>query len=462
MNIAIIGGGASGLVTAYLLDRQGHAVTVYERQPMLGGHIRTLNKNIQANGAAAGSASGAMLEAGVLEFPVAFTHFLRLMEHLEVPLRPVDVGSGIFFEDGRHFLSPGMIEHNFQGWQKWREVIHTDRLYAQSIGLWLKTHLASPTSLQGQTLATYLAGDSPQATWIKLLTMYSYSMPYAAIANFPAELAISALRRYVFCDWVRIVGGVYSYIEKILARFTGDVVLNSMIRSIRRSPQTVQIQGDNGTPFHRAYDAVVFATPPDQVLRLLADPRPEEVRRFQAWQPNYATTILHRDDRHLYRPYGIQQGSEFDFFQTGADWGYNATLNRLCGIDSPIAYSLAFNLQGAIAPPAIIHTQPHHTPFYTVAALQYRDQVLATNGENRTYYVGAYLGDGLHEGAVTSAMTVAQEIGPAKSLAASVAPEGISLSGSRPFNEPVNGRVNGPVNGRLHTVGSFPEQGAVD
>ena len=49
MRIAIIGGGASGMVTAYLLDKQGHQVTVFERQPALGGHIRTLNKNVQPN-----------------------------------------------------------------------------------------------------------------------------------------------------------------------------------------------------------------------------------------------------------------------------------------------------------------------------------------------------------------------------------------------------------------------------
>jgi predicted NAD/FAD-binding protein len=34
--------------------------------------------------------------------------------------------------------------------------------------------------------------------------------------------------------------------------------------------------------------------------------------------------------------------------------------------------------------------------------------VVATNGENHTYYTGAYLSDGLHEGAIASAFRVAQ------------------------------------------------------
>ena len=45
MKVAIIGGGAAGMSCAYLLDKK-HDVTVFEKQPMLGGNIRTLNKNV--------------------------------------------------------------------------------------------------------------------------------------------------------------------------------------------------------------------------------------------------------------------------------------------------------------------------------------------------------------------------------------------------------------------------------
>ena len=66
-----------------------------------------------------------------------------------------------------------------------------------------------------------------------------------------------------------------------------------------------------------------------------------------------------------------------------------------------------FQLERLIAPDHIIHTQEHHTPLYTTESFKYRDEVVATNGENNTYYVGAYLGDGLHEGAIVSALRVA-------------------------------------------------------
>jgi uncharacterized protein len=410
MKIAIIGGGASGMIAAYRLDQQGHKVTVFEHQSVLGGHIRTLNKNIQHH-----TNSPELLEAGVLEFPIEFKHFLQLMQELEVPLEPVELGSGIFFQNGDHFLSPVMIEHNFHGLKKWLELIHIDGLYIQSLVLWLKTHLAQLKDLRGKSLSNYLNDESAPTTWIKLLTMYSYSMPYETIDNFPADLAILALRRYVFSNWFRIKGGVYSYIEKIVMRFSGEIFLNATITAVQRSDNAVQIQGNisGSHTFNRHFDQVIFATPPDQVLPMLADARPEEIRRFQAWKPNHITTILHHDC-HLYAPHKIQQGSEFDFFQTETSWGYNAALNQLCGITSNPIYNLAFNLKDQIDPAKIIHIQPHHTPFYDVESFQYRDEIIANNGADNTYYVGAYLGDGLHEGAVTSAMDVARMIGRAE------------------------------------------------
>ncbi len=401
MKIAIVGGGASGMVSAYLLDQQGHEVTVYERQSSLGGHIRTLNKNVSPQ-----TNCSDRLELGVLEFSAEFTHFRQLMEDLCMSLEPVEVGSGLFLKGGRHFLSTVMINNNFQGVKKWRVLLHLEALYAQSLGLWIKTHRDRIEQLASQPLSEYFSKGNDQTTWLKVLTMYSYSMPYNAIDNFPAQLAIPSLRRYVFGHWFRIKGGVYAYIEKILSRFSGEVHLSAEVRAIHRTNGRIQIDGRLGDsrPFSHQFDKLVFAAPPDQFLRLVADPRPDEVKRFQAWRPNYAKTVLH-SDRTLYKPFHIQRGSEFDFFQTDIGWGYNAYLNQLCGITSQTAYSLAFNLESKISPDKLIHVQQHHTPFFDADAFRYRDEVIATSGEHNTYHTGAYLSDCLHEGAVTSAMS---------------------------------------------------------
>ncbi len=404
MNIAIIGGGASGMITAYKLDQQGHRVTVFERNATLGGHIQTLNQNVWPNHAPCDQ----ILENGVLEFPTVFHNFIALMAELQVELEPVRLGSALFFQDGRHFLSGAMIDHNFTGWHRLVEYARLDGLYFRSAGFWMWLQFAKNQRFHNQPMSRYLQRSTARNDWLKLLTMYSYSMPFDLIDNFPAELAIPMLREYVFVDWVRVKGGVYSYIAKLLTQFRGRVVLKADVAKIFRGADGVKLCHGDGSV--EEFDAVVFATPPDQVLRLLADASEAERRRFGAWQPNYATTVLHTDIS-MYTRYGIHNLAEFDFFQTPRSWGYNAHLNQLCGIESPHHYSLAFQLEELIAGDRVIHVHTHHTPLYTVAAFQHRDEIIATNGENHTYHAGAYLGDGLHEGAVTSALRVAALIG---------------------------------------------------
>jgi uncharacterized protein len=404
MKIAIIGSGASGMVTAYLLDKNGHHVTVFEKQPILGGHIRTLNKNVKPNH----SDCDRLLENGVLEFPVKFYNFINLMKELEVELEPVNIGSSLFFKDGRHILSRLAIQKNFTGIQRCIESLKLNSLYVRSAGLWRKMRSAQMQYFYNQPMSQYFKCKSIRDYWVKLLAMYSYSMPFEMIDDFPAELAIPALSNYVFTNWVRIKGGVYSYIEKILERFQGEILLNVEVAKIYRQMDAVKIWLSDGVM--QTFDKVVFATPPDQVMKLLSDPSNEEIKRFSAWKENYATTVLHQDNS-MYGRYGIKQLSEFDFFQTNNGWGYNAYLNQLCGISSSLQYSLAFNLNELIAEDKIIHVQEHHTPLYTVESFRYRDEVVSTNGENNTYHAGAYLGDGLHEGAIASAIRVAQLIG---------------------------------------------------
>jgi uncharacterized protein len=404
MRIAIIGGGASGLVTAYLLDKQGHHVTLFEKQPILGGHIRTLNKNVKPNKPECQE----FLEGGVLEFPTAFRSFLALMKELEVELEPVEVGSALFLQDGRHFLSAGTIQKNFTGMQRLIEYLRLDTLYARSAAFWVKMQFPKIQDFYDQPMSQHLKGEGIRNCWLKLLTLYSYSMPFDRIDNFPAELAIPALRGYVFVDWVRVKGGVYSYIEKILERFKGNIWRDVEIANISRATYSVNVQFLDG--FTQTFDKVVFATPPDQIMQLLSDPTPAETKRFSPWHANHQTTVLHTDTS-MYDRYGIKEFSEFDFFQTDRSWGYNAYLNHLCGISSSIKYSLAFHLEGLIDKSKILQVFEHHTPLYTVESFHYRDEVISTNGENNTYHAGAYLGDGLHEGAIVSAMKVAQLIG---------------------------------------------------
>lgn len=118
-------------------------------------------------------------------------------------------------------------------------------------------------------------------------------------------------------------------------------------------------------------------------------------------------------DTDFYRRFHSPHYTEFDVFEKPhGDAGYNAFLNRLCGLpETAPHYNLAYNLTEWIDPSQIIQTQQHHTPLYTVDAMRYRDEVVETNRENHTYHAGAYLGNGLHEGAISSGLAVSRLLG---------------------------------------------------
>ena len=403
MKVAVIGGGASGMTAAYYLNKNGHNVTVFEKQAILGGHIRTINKNVHVDNID----SNLILEGGVLEFSSEFHTFLSLMEELDVELDSINVGSSLFNKNGKRYLSRTVIARNIRGLLRIIELIKLFFIYLSAAGLWLKTRYTKSSQFHGQSMAHYVKKNSIKNSWLKLLTMYCYSIPYKYVNRIPAELALSALSQYVQADWYRIKGGAYTYIEKILAQFNGELVLNAGITHITRSTKGVSIRLNSEKT--ETFDKIIFAVPPDQVLKLLSDPTEKEVMYFRAWKANIAQTIIHTDAL-IYKHYGISQPSEFDFFQTNDGWGYNACLNQLCGLKPVPRYNLSFNLNSLISKESIIYKAEHHTPMYTVEAFKYRKNILADNGDNNTYHAGAHLYDGLHEGAIIAGKKAADLI----------------------------------------------------
>lgn len=405
MKIAIIGGGAAGMATAYLLDKQ-HEVSVFEQQPILGGNIRTLNKNV--TGVALDP--NVILDSGVIEFQRDnFPNFHRLMQALDVTVERRRISSKLFMADGHCFKSGAGIMNDCKGRREQLQEIWKVLPILGGYFNFLRTsrHLQSD-QLQDKPMSAYL-NNKTYAVWLKMLLMYAYSMPYLAINNFPAEIGMPMLHQSdMFTKWDRIVGGVYTYIEKILAQFSGHIHLAANIKAINRYSSGITIMLQDGQSL--AFDKVVFAVTPERVLGLLADASDDERRRFEVWKNNKIETVIHTDVS-FYKHFGVSYYSEFDVFQNNSqgDCGYNAYLNRLYGIDAERYghYSLAYNLDKQIDPLKVVHVQKHQTPFYSVEAMRHRHEVTATNGANHTFHAGAYLGNGLHEGAISSAYAVA-------------------------------------------------------
>jgi len=181
-------------------------------------------------------------------------------------------------------------------------------------------------------------------------------------------------------------------IQKLKLDYTADLSITEVVRmQKRRIEEYSRIAGEK------------------TLLRLLDDASEEEHTWFSNWQANYAETVIHTDES-LYADWELRGFTEFDVFEKegGNDAGYNAWLNRLCGLPDghDTNYFLAFNLEDRIDPRKILDRQRHHTPRYTAQAVASVNEIKAANGRNNTYYAGAYLYNGLHEGAIQSALAI--------------------------------------------------------
>jgi len=406
MRIAIIGGGASGLVAAHLLDG-AHRVSVFEKQPILGGHVRTLGRNVSVEGLPA----ELHLDAGVIEFSRDyFGAFHRLMDRLGVRMREVPCTTTLHPLRGPHLLSLEAIEDaGLHGLARLRATLRLLPLAAERRRFLRR--VAKPKRPLRETPLGELLTDGPLGSWLALLVTYAYSIPYPSVREVSGALAGPMLQDFVRGSrWTAVEGGTFAYMEAILDRLAGEVQAGVRVEAVRRSSDGVElvVEGER-----RSFDAVVFATPPDQVLELLADATDDERRRFGAHRPNPMHVLLH-DDLGPHARRGVSYRSEFDMFELdGGKGGYNARLDRLCGVPDSIdrPFALAFGLDEEIDPERVLHVQEHHAPDLGVEALRWRDEVRACNGERRTWHVGAWLGDGLHEGAVRSALAVAEALG---------------------------------------------------
>lgn len=409
MKIAIIGGGAAGLTTACLLDKT-HDVTVFEKQPVLGGNIRTLNKNVCCDALD----PNIILDNGVIEFERDFfPNFHKLMNHLNVQLEEIPLTSEIFLANGQHYKSAGAIVYGCKTrLQQIMEILKLTPVAFSYFYFLVRMMFTQQKTFQHRPVSDFI-GNSISGQWLKMLLMYAYSMPYQKINDFPAEIGIPLLNHSgMFTKWDRIVGGVYTYIEKIIAQFKGSIHCNATIVGVTRESNRVNIKFINGELQH--FDKVVFASTPDQVLALLKDASENETRRFKNWDTCVIDTVIHTDIS-FYKHFGVSYFSEFDVFQNqeNGDCGYNAYLDRLCGVnaDTEQHFSLAYNMEKHIDPAKIIDRQQHVSPAYNVESIRYRQEIKDTNGENNTYHAGAYLFEGLHEGAVTSGFVVSALLG---------------------------------------------------
>lgn len=410
--VAVIGAGIAGMGAAYRLS-ETHNVTLFEAEPRLGGHARTIM---------AGKNGDQPVDTGFIVFNYAnYPNLTALFDALDVPVTESTMsfgasvrggrleygldGAPAFFAQRRNALNPrflGMLRDIF-------------RFNARAVDL----AKANPDLTIGAFLDRLRTGVWFRDYYLLPLTGAIWSTPTEKILDFPAHAMIRFMENHALLNysgqhqWYTVQGGSQSYVSRIETALTSRGVslrLGAPIAGVRRSPEFVEVRAEGGD--WQCFDEVVFATHGDDSLRLLSDPSPEERAALSAvrYQPN--DVVLHADTSVMPRRRAVWSSwnyAEAPARRTGQiDITY--WMNSLQPIPMDDLHFVTLNSTRPIREELIYDQTVLRHPVYDLGALAAQDQVHAFNGTSHTWFCGAWLRHGFHEDGLATAMEVADAI----------------------------------------------------
>ena len=410
MRIAVVGSGIAGLASAWLLS-QAHEVVLFEAADYLGGHTHTHDVSV-------GGRQYAVDTGFIVHNPDHYPLLTRLLQTLDVPTQPTTMSfsvhngrSGLeynatsldaLFCQRRNLLSPrflGMVRDLF-------------RFYRQA-----------PALLDGEGPGPGL-GDWLQANGYgaafrdeHLVPMASalWSSPPRQILQFPARYLVQFMANHQMLQvsgrpqWRVVRGGSARYVDALRARWTVHERLSCPVLAVRRHGDRVSVDSAAGS---EAFDQVVLACHSDQALALLADASDNEQAILGAigYQPN--EVVLHTDASVL--PRRRKAWAAWNAFVPGegdAPCTVSYCMNLLQGLDAPEPLVVTLNRSEAIDPARVLRRLAYQHPVYTPQSVAAQQRRAVIQGQNRTWFAGAYWGWGFHEDGMRSAVDVAAGLG---------------------------------------------------
>lgn len=411
MEIAVIGAGISGLVTAYLLS-DDHDVTVFEANDYIGGHTHTVDASLNGHQYA--------VDTGFIVFnQKTYPNFVKLLKTLGVAWQTSDMSFSVHCRQTGLFYRPSTLNALFIQ----RKNIFSPKFYRMLRDALRFRHEALEL-LQGQddqtSLHTYLEQKAYSSYFIEKFIVPMGAAIWSAdpiqFREFPARYLVEFFYNHGFLNlrdqpqWLVVRGGSRQYIPPLISPLRGGIRLSTPVKTIHRALDRVEIVTASGEK--EPFDQVVIATHSDQALRMIADPSGAERSILGAIPYQENLTILHTDTSVL--PPKKEAWASWNYSIPATPEGRVAVtydMNILQSIDAREEFCVSLNMQADLDPNKVIYRTNYHHPVYDPRSLAARRRQEEINGKNRTYYCGAYWGCGFHEDGVNSALAVCKHFG---------------------------------------------------
>jgi predicted NAD/FAD-binding protein len=413
MRFAIVGAGIAGLGSAYLLQRAGHQVTLFEAEQWLGGHAHTVDVTLEG--------ITHPVDTGFLVYnDRTYPRLTALFDELRVPT----VASTMSFavrHDGAGIEWAGtslasLFAHpptacRPRYWRMLADILRFNRATTA-----LHARAAVPLMPLGAYLDAERYGAAFRDWYLLPMTAAIWSSPRRDVLDFPLPAFVrfchnhGLLQVFYRPQWRTVAGGSRNYVDRIVAALP-DIRRGQAVRRITRDALGVLI--DSPAHAHERFAAVVVACHSNQALALLGDASHTERSLLGAVRYQDNRVVLHTDPKLL--PRSRRAWSAWNYLASDdPDGDRGVAVSYLLNQLQPLPWQqpVIVTLNPPFEPDrtSVIDEFSYAHPLLDGRALAAQADFGKSQGSRSTWFAGAWLGHGFHEDGLASAHAVAESV----------------------------------------------------
>ncbi len=424
--LAIVGSGISGLAVAHALSGRA-AITLFEAGSYFGGHTHTVDVTLPTP---RGPVTHGV-DTGFLVFNErTYPNLIQLFAELGVTTARSDMSFSV--------KVPGAFGQRPLEWSG----SSLNTVFAQRGNLFNRRFLTMLRDLlRFNALATRIAEAGQDAELMQPLGLFLdanhfsrefrdwyflpmigciWSCPIDQMLQFPVSTMIRFCHNHGLIQvadrpqWWTVSGGARNYVDRIVAKI-GDKRLDTPVLQVGRDPGQqsggVRIVTAQGTEY---FDRVVLATHSDQALALLEQPTPLERETLGAirYQPNRA--VLHTDTSVLPEKRMAWAAWNYERAASAGQESAQVCLHYLLNMLQPLPWEqpvvVSLNPAREIPRNHVMGEFDYAHPVFDLPAIRAQAVMPQLQGQQHTWFCGAWMGYGFHEDGLKAGLGVARQL----------------------------------------------------